>query len=127
MNKSKVDLDLDAIKGKGKTVRLRGEIIEINPITVDDLFELQMLIASYEETKTLEVAPDDALAFLKDFKSQIEEIIPGLKGVRCSLEDLMAIVELAFSTAIPKDQEELAKRKITPKDHQKKAAGTIRS
>ena len=124
---NKIDLDLDAIKGKSKWVKLRGKAIEVPPISLDDLFELQIVLSEFESLDSESLEPQEALDALKEFRDQIADLIPDLNGVKCSLEQLMAIVELAFESSVPKEQAELKKRGITPKDHQKKVTRTIRS
>lgn len=124
---NKIDLDLDAIKGKSKWVKLRGKAIEVPPISLDDLFELQIVLSEFESLDSNSLEPKEALSALKEFRDQIAGLIPDLKDVKCSLEQLMAIVELAFESSVPKEQAELKKRGITPKDHQKKVTRTIRS
>ncbi len=124
---NKIDLDLDAIKGKSKWVKLKGKAIEVPPITLDDLYELEIILSDFQSLDETELDPKEAIGALHDFHDQIAGLIPDLQGVKCSLEDLMAIVNLAFSSATPKEQEELEKRGITPKDHQKKVTRTTRS
>lgn len=124
---NKVDLDLDALKPKPKTVRLNGEIIEIYPISLDDVFELQVIVGEFENKSAEELSSKESFELLKTFRAQLETIVPDLSKVKCTLEQLMAIIELAFETAAPGDQKELKKRGITPKDRQKKALKTTRS
>lgn len=123
----KIDLDLDAIKGKSKWVKLKGKAIEVPPITLDDLYELEIILSEFQSLDETTLEPKEAIGALREFHEQIAGLIPDLQGVKCSLEDLMAIVELAFDSAAPKDQAELKKRGITPRDHQKKVTRTTRS
>lgn len=124
--RTKIDLDLDAIKGKSKWVRLKGKMIEVPPISLEDLYQLELVLSDFQSLNQNEMQVHDIIQALKDFHEQIAGLIPDLQGVKCSIDDLMQIVQLAFEGATPKDQEELKKRGITPADRKKKAVKTTR-
>ena len=72
-----VDLDLDIIAGKKKTIKIGGEVREFKDITMDEYMEAELVV------NTLEAAPianEDSIEDIKKLKNTYLQMIMELQN-----------------------------------------------
>ncbi len=119
-----IDYDLDAKQqGQAKHVLLRGTHLTIVPITTEDYYDLTEERERLEKLfKNKTMTDAQAKKAYDRFRGLLEELIPGLKGIRCSPSALGELANACVATIIPDDVKELEKRGLTPKNSTKKKA-----
>ena len=95
-----IDLDLDGLVKKTKTVKLNGKIIEIQQPS------LRGLVALLDCAKTLQTlqGSDDVEKITKQvakFQIEIETLIPEIKGSVLTIEQMLALLQLVMELATP--------------------------
>lgn len=117
------DLDLDTLSASKKTVKIGGQIIEINPPALEDLIDLAKLGGKLQKYQGGAVSDAEELGDVMDkLKAGITNLVPELASHKLNLEQLLALIELLVDSAQPADAKELEKRGIKLDGDQKKTA-----
>lgn len=106
-----VDLDLDVLSGRTRTVKIRGEILTVY---TPELNSLVQILKTSQELQTINDSTDSKVV-LDGFESLIDLIevcVPGIKKKDPSIEQLTALIEMIMALATPTDVEELSKNGI---------------
>lgn len=103
-------LDLDALVPKTAIVKFDGKEIEIKPPTTGQLLKMASVGGKLQDADKL--TPDELTKTIEDFTNQIYELIPELQGRPLNATQLLKLVELINSMAVPPEATELSKRGI---------------
>lgn len=120
-NQSAYDLDLDTLVKPSKKVRIGGEIITINPPSLEELLKLSKLggaIQKKQDGKTM--TEEEAVDSINSLSTAFAELVPELKDVKLNVEQLLALLDMVVKMAMPSDVTELEKRGIKLDSDQKK-------
>lgn len=110
---SNIDLDLDALKGAPKMVKLNGEQLEVYPPTLDEILQLQALGTRIMNTPKEEMTNEKSLEAIEQFRTTLTELIPSVAGKRINIQQMLALMKFAAELAIPAEAKELKQRGIT--------------
>ena len=117
------DLDLDTLSASKKTVKIGGQVIEINPPALEDLIDLAKLGSKLQKYQGGKVADAEELGNVMDeLKGGINKLVPELSNHKLNLDQLLALIDLLVDSAQPADAKELEKRGIKLDGDQKKTA-----
>lgn len=122
------DLDLDTLVKPSKKVRIDGQIIEIKPPALEELLKLSKLGGAIQKRQTGEkMSEEDAVAAINDLRAAFGELVPELAGKALNVEQLLALLDMVVSLAMPSDVSELEKRGIKLDADQKKILSDLSS
>lgn len=114
MTNERIDLDLDTLTGQSRKVKINGNVIEVFPPSVEELFKLQQLASQFKKIDTENITEDQAFDVLENLKSAFISLIPQLKDFKVNVEQLFKLLDLIVEMAVPHDLKELEKRGIKP-------------
>lgn len=118
---SAYDLDLDTLVKPSKKIKLAGEAITINPPSLEELLKLSKLGGQIQKRQTGEkMTEEEAVEAINSLRDAFAELVPELKGKPLNVEQLLALLDLVVSMAMPSDVSELEKRGIKLDADQKK-------
>lgn len=116
------DLDLDTLVKPSKKVRINGEIVEIQPPSLEELVGLAKLGGELQsmqvDKKNMDV--DQVETAITKLRDGFASLVPELKDHKLNIDQLLALLDLVVQTAQPNDVKELEKRGISMSDDQKK-------
>src|SRR5688500_7302309 len=96
-------LDLDALAPQPKKVKLGGKLLDVNPLTTEQLFKLIKSLSSIQTGK-----PDEEIEKVKDV---LKEVIPEFGSVNLYVPQLMKLIEFMVTDAgLPKGEAIEAKK-----------------
>jgi len=122
------DLDLDTLVKPSKKIRLAGEAITINPPSLEELLKLSKLGGQIQKKQTGEkMTEEEAVEAINSLRDAFAELVPELKGKPLNVEQLLALLDLVVSMAMPSDVSELEKRGIKLDADQKKILSDLSS
>lgn len=122
------DLDLDTLVKPSKTIKLAGEAITINPPSLEELLKLSKLGGQIQKRQTGKtMTEEEAVEAINSLRDAFAELVPELKGKPLNVEQLLALLDLVVSMAMPSDVSELEKRGIKLDDDQKKILSDLSS
>lgn len=125
---STYDLDLDTLVKPSKKIRLAGEAITINPPSLEELLKLSKLGGQIQKRQTGEkMTEEEAVEAINSLRDAFAELVPELKGKPLNVEQLLALLDLVVSMAMPSDVSELEKRGIKLDADQKKILSDLSS
>lgn len=119
---STVDLDLEALVGIKKNVRMPdGNVVAISAPDLESLFKLSKLSENVKGNVN-DLTEDEALTIYSNLKSSFVELVPEIEPYKNHLNygQIFALLDLVVKMAMPSDLEELEKQGITLSDDQKK-------
>lgn len=120
MSEPNFDLDLDTLVKPSKKVKLNGNIIELQPPTLEELVKLAKLGGELQGMDTSNLNADEVSEVIEKLNGGIRELMPELKDTKLSIEQIIAVIEMMVDYAQPNDNKELAKRGVTLDNDQKK-------
>lgn len=122
------DLDLDTLVKPSKTIKLAGEAITINPPSLEELLKLSKLGGQIQKRQTGEkMTEEEAVEAINSLRDAFADLVPELKGKPLNVEQLLALLDLVVSMAMPSDVSELEKRGIKLDADQKKILSDLSS
>lgn len=122
------DLDLDTLVKPSKTIKLAGEAITINPPSLEELLKLSKLGGQIQKRQTGDkMTEEEAVDAINSLRDAFAELVPELKGKPLNVEQLLALLDLVVSMAMPSDVSELEKRGIKLDADQKKILSDLSS
>lgn len=122
------DLDLDTLVKPSKKIKLAGEAITINPPSLEELLKLSKLGGQIQKKQTGEkMTEEEAVEAINSLRDAFAELVPELKGKPLNVEQLLALLDLVVSMAMPSDVSELEKRGIKLDADQKKILSDLSS
>lgn len=122
------DLDLDTLVKPSKKIKLAGEAITINPPSLEELLKLSKLGGQIQKRQTGEkMTEEEAVEAINSLRDAFAELVPELKGKPLNVEQLLALLDLVVSMAMPSDVSELEKRGIKLDADQKKILSDLSS
>lgn len=125
---SAYDLDLDTLVKPSKKIKLAGEAITINPPSLEELLKLSKLGGQIQKRQTGEkMTEEEAVEAINSLRDAFAELVPELKGKPLNVEQLLALLDLVVSMAMPSDVSELEKRGIKLDADQKKILSDLSS
>lgn len=116
------DLDLDTLVKPSKKVKLNGEIIELEPPTLEELVKLAKLGGELQGMDTTNLNADEVSTVIDKLNEGIRDVMPALKDVKLNIEQIIAVIEMMVDYATPNDTKELEKRGVKLDGNQKKTA-----
>ena len=122
MADSTFDLDLDTLVKPSKKVKLNGEIIELEPPTLEELVKLAKLGGELQGMDTSNLNADEVSDVIDKLNAGIRDVMPALKDVKLNIEQIIAVIEMMVDYATPNDTKELEKRGVKLDGDQKKTA-----
>ena len=118
---STYDLDLDTLVKPSKRIKLGGEAIEIQPPSLEELLKLSKLGGAIQKRQAGEkMSEEEAVEAINNLRAAFADLIPALKGKALNVEQLLALLDMVVSMAMPSDVSELEKRGIKLDADQKK-------
>lgn len=111
--------DLDALVPASAKVKFGNQEIEIQPPKTADVLRLGFLGQKMENAAGL--ADNELEQLITDLTAQVHKIIPELQGRELNTAQLLKLVQLISSMAIPPDSKELEERGISVDDPKKTA------
>lgn len=118
---STYDLDLDTLVKPSKTIKLGGEAIVINPPSLEELLKLSKLGGAIQKRQSGEkMSEEEAVEAINNLRAAFADLVPALKGKPLNVEQLLALLDMVVSMAMPSDVSELEKRGIKLDADQKK-------
>lgn len=122
------DLDLDTLVKPSKKIKFGGEVIEIKPPALEELLKLSKLGGQIQKRQSGEkMSEEEAVEAINSLRDAFAELVPELKGKPLNVEQLLALLDLVVSLAMPSDVTELEKRGIKLDDDQKKILSDLSS
>lgn len=118
MSNSNLDLDLDALEPKPKTVKHQNKIYEIKPPefgTYLKLFDVQNRLTKLDPKKA-----ESGIEVIREFKNIVSEIAPELKDAKLNSIQTLVLIKFIFEMAMPKESKELKELGIEPAGTEKK-------
>lgn len=118
----RIDLDLDNIVRPPKVVKLNNKLFEVHPPEVHQLFQISKLGSKLQNVRSMtEEQLVETYDGLEDsLKTALNELIPGIKDEKISIEQLMALLRIISTLATPAESLELEKRGISMDSGEKK-------
>lgn len=104
----KVDLDLDQLTGKSKTIKYGDKFIEISQPDLETFLEIMELADKMDSGDN----EKEALEAFKVLMNAVYKLAPDLKGVNINAQQLFAVVELIGSMVEPEDVKQLREQGI---------------
>lgn len=116
------DLDLDTLVKPSKKVKINGEIIEIEPPELEQLLKLSKLGGEIQKQQTgKKMSEEEAVAAIGRLREAFTELVPALKDKKpLNVDQLLALLNMVVTIAMPNDVTELEKRGIKLDADQKK-------
>lgn len=111
-------VDLDALVPIPVTVKFNEQLIEISPPKTGDIMRLGVLGQKMETISVL--SEDETTSLINDLTLLVQKIVPQLAGKDFTTAQLLKLVEIISTMAMPPDTKELQERGITS-DTPKKA------
>lgn len=120
MAEQNFDLDLDTLVKPSKKVKLNGNIIELEPPSLEELVKLAKLGGELQGMETTNLNADEVSNVIDKLNGGIRELMPALADVKLNIEQIIAVIEMMVDYATPNDTKELEKRGISMTSDQKK-------
>ena len=139
---SALDLDLDALTGKSKIVKINGKVIEVFPPSLEELLKLQELAKQFEKMDANNLTEEEARLVFVDLQEGVLNLIPGLASIlkkepgfkgfihsifkkkndrsSLTLSQVYALINLVIEMSMPENLKELQKNNITIATDKKK-------
>lgn len=114
------DLDLDTLVKPSKKVKLNGQIIELDPPSLEELVKLAKLGGELQGMDTSNLNADEVSAVIDKLNAGIRDVMPALKDVKLNIDQIIAVIEMMVDYAQPNDTKELEKRGVKLTGDQKK-------
>lgn len=122
MSDSTYDLDLDTLVKPSKKVKINGNIIELQPPSLEELVKLAKLGGELQGMDTTNLNADEVSDVIDKLNNGIRELMPELNDIKLNIEQIIAVIEMMVDYATPDDQKELEKRGVSMTTDQKKTA-----
>jgi hypothetical protein len=87
-------LDLDLIAPEIKKVKIGGKLIDVHPVKVKNLIEMQRLFLNLQ---ALNGKPEEQLAAMASIIDVLRPIVPDIDSVDFTMEQLTALLQFASS------------------------------
>jgi hypothetical protein len=104
-------IDLDALVPPKVTIKLGGEVMEVEPPKVGDIMRLGNLGKRLSESE--ELSDEEVEAVVNGLTAQVQKCIPQLAGKEFTTSQLLKLVQIISEQATPPDTKELDKRGIS--------------
>jgi hypothetical protein len=106
-----VDLDLDELQPKPRSVKISGQIIEVNSPKFNDLISLMAVFSKLQNVKSNE----EGLAMVAELNGIFEKVAPdiGAKGIELTIDQFNKLIQFIFTMASPTEQKQIEEAGIT--------------
>lgn len=122
MAEQSFDLDLDTLVKPSKKVKINGNIVELQPPSLEKLVKLAKLGGDLQGMDTSNLNADEVSEVIDKLNNGIRELMPELKDIKLNIEQIIAVIEMMVDYATPADTKELEKHGVTMTRDQKKTA-----
>lgn len=122
MAEQSFDLDLDTLVKPSKKVKIGGNIVELEPPTLEELVKLAKLGGELQGMDTSNLNADEVSEVIEKLNAGIRELMPALNDVKLNIDQIIAVIEMMVDYATPDDTKELEKRGVSMTRDQKKTA-----